>query len=231
MKGCEFFSSTLGKKFLVAVTGVLLFGFVLMHMLGNLKAFAGIDPDSGLQKLDAYAHFLRVMGAPFFGHGQALWAARIGLILIFVLHVVSIVQLKLRNSAARPVGYRAQQFGTATYAARSMFWGGLLILVFVVYHILHFTTGQLHYQGFVDGMVYQNVHSAFTVAWQVALYCGAMLILGLHLYHGLWSLFQTLGLDNPRWNKTLRGLACGFSAIVFIGFISVPLAVFFQLLK
>ena len=227
---CSFLNSTVGKKVLVSLTGVILFGFVVLHMLGNLKAFMGVDTLSGQHHLDEYAHFLRVMGAPMVPENGLLWLTRIVLLLTLLVHVILVVQLRARNSAARPVGYKMQKSGAGAYAAYSMFWGGLFLFAFIVYHLLHFTTGHLH-PSFVPGAVFANVSSAFKIPWVTGIYVLAMIALGLHLFHGLWSLFQTLGIDNPERNQCLRRSAQAFSFVVAVGFVSVPLCIFLGCLK
>ena len=227
---CELYRSTIGKKFVVALTGSVLFGFVLGHMTGNLKAFAGVGVD-GVHKLDVYAHFLREVGTEMFGHGGLLWIARGVLLLALLLHVATIVQLQARNSASRPVGYKVSKLGAATPASRSMLYGGFAILAFVIYHILHMTTGNLHFAGFEEGKVYQNVVNAFG-QWHVTLiYAVAMFALGMHLYHGVWSFCQTVGIDNPERNAGLRILSKLAAFVIAVGFISVPVAVFLGVLS
>ncbi len=219
----RFLSSTLGIKAVVAVTGVILFGFVVLHMIGNLKAFTGSDLD-GVPHIDEYAHFLRTMGAPMLPHGFALWATRLVLFVALVLHVVMVIGLQRRNRAARPVGYHHRPVReVSSVAARTMLVSGVLILVFVIVHVLQFTTGTIQLTPIVPEQVYTNLYNAFAV-WFIALfYVVAMGLLGFHLYHGVWSLFQTLGLDNPDRNRMLR-LSAAIAAVgLVVGFSSVPL--------
>ncbi len=219
----RFLSSTLGIKAVVAMTGVILFGFVVLHMIGNLKAFTGSD-DNGVPHVDEYAHFLRTMGEPMLPHGFALWMTRLVLIVALVLHVGMVIALQRRNRAARPIAYQSRPvLVVSSFAARTMLVSGILILVFVIVHILHFTTGTIRLTPIVPEQVYANLYNAFTV-WFVALfYVVAMGLLGFHLYHGVWSLFQTLGLDNPDRNRILR-LSAAIAAVgVTVGFSSVPL--------
>ena len=227
----SFYRTSIGKKFIVAVSGALLFGFLVLHMLGNLKAFAGFDTTTGAYKLDLYALFLRSMAHEMVGNYTILWTTRAALFGALVLHVVTVIQLQLAARRSRPVAYAKTDYDSASYAARSMFWGGVLLLFFIVYHLLHFTTGDLHMRGFVEGQVYSNVYNAFSSGAIVSLYLVAMGVLGLHLYHGVWSLFQTLGFDRPGRNKLFRGLACLAALGLFLGFISVPVAVFAGLLS
>lgn len=221
----EFYKSTIGKKVVVAVTGIAMILFVVGHVVGNFKAFAGVDPTTGIHALDQYAVFLRELGQDMLGHGTFLWIARIGLLMALVLHVVSIVQLRAINAAARPKGYQVKKRKPQTFAAYLMYWGGLVLLVFIVFHILHLTIGSVH-SNFVEGDVYANVYHAFQIPWITGFYVVAMCALGLHLYHGSWSLFQTLGIDNPDLNNHLLLGARVLSVLVVLGFISVPIAVF-----
>jgi succinate dehydrogenase / fumarate reductase, cytochrome b subunit len=226
----RFYRTTIGKKIVAALTGAILVGFVIGHMVGNLKAFMGIA-DDGVHKLDHYAHFLREMGEPLLGYSTLLWIVRAGLLVAVVLHVVTVIQLTIINRTSRSSNYQVYQRNSSTVASRAMFWGGLLLLAFIVFHILHLTTGTLHFDGFVEGKVYANVARTFQNWYMLAFYALAMLALSAHLYHGIWSLFQTLGLDDPERNKCIRKLACLCAFIVAIGFISVPTAVFFGILK
>lgn len=228
MKG--FYSTTIGKKVVAALTGLILVGFVAGHMLGNLKAFMGADA-AGVYKLDHYAHFLREMGESLFGYSTLLWIVRIGLLAAVVIHVVTVVQLSRLNSASRNSAYRSYKSNSATAASRTMFYGGLLLLAFIVFHILHLTLGTVHFDGFIEGRVYHNVVAAFQHWYLVAFYVLAMAALGAHLYHGIWSLFQTLGIANPENNPWIRRLAVCGALIVAIGFITVPIAVFLGVLK
>jgi len=226
----RFLGSTLGLKAVVAVTGVILFGFVLLHMLGNLKTFTGNDAD-GVPHIDTYAHFLRTMGEPLLPHGFALWTTRIVLLVALVLHVAMVIRLQARNRAARPIGYHhrpAREVSTA--AARTMLVSGLLLLVFVVLHVLQFTTGTIQITPIVPEQVYANLHGAFAVWFIGVFYILAMGVLGFHLYHGVWSLFQTLGLDNPDRNRGLRLFAALATVVVVLGFCSAPVLFYFGLL-
>ncbi len=202
----------------MAISGIVLFGFVLTHMLGNLKLYQGAE------KLNAYAEWLREMGAPVLPHGGALWLLRAGLIAAVVLHVVSAYQLTRISQRARPVAYKRRRTLEATYASRTMRWGGVIILLFVLYHLAHLTWGSVH-PDFVHGDVYNNVVVGFGVWWVSALYGVAQLALGFHLYHGLWSMFQTLGVAVNGDRDWRRGLAAAFAWIVTVGNLSFPIAV------
>ncbi len=215
------YRSTLGKKAIVAVTGIVLFGFVILHMIGNLKALTGNDA-GGVPHVDTYAHFLRTMGEPVLPHGFALWAVRVILLAALVVHVLTTLQLARRNRAARPVRYRRHVCVESTVAARSMLVSGLLLLLFVVIHLLQFTTGTIQIRPIVPEKVYANLYENFAVWYVVVFYVLAMGLLGFHLFHGGWSLFQTLGYDNPDRNRGLRIFAASAALIVFLGFCVVP---------
>lgn len=208
----------------MAATGAILVLFVLGHMAGNLKAY------QGAAKFNAYAEFLRDFGAPIFGHGQFLWLARAALLAAVLVHIIAALQLSRRSRLARPVGYKKTPHEELTYASRTMRWGGVIILLFVVYHILHLTTGTAH-ASFVAGDAYRNLVVGFQ-AWPVsAAYMVAMVALGLHLYHGVWSGFQTLGWDNPRYVPYRRSIAAAIALVVVIGNMSFPIAVLTGVLR
>ena len=208
-----FMDSTIGRKVVMAITGAILFGFVLAHMLGNLQVYLG--PEA----MNNYAVFLRQML-----HGTGLWIARAILLVAVVLHIWSAASLTLTSRRARPEGYRLEKWKESTYASRTMRWGGVILLLFIIYHLLHFTTGTLH-QSFIEGDVYHNFVAGFRNVWVSAFYIFAMLALGLHLRHGLWSMCQTLGVSHPRYIRMAHVGAWIFAAIVVIGNISFPLAV------
>ena len=226
------YRSTIGKKVVMALTGIILVGFVIAHMLGNLKIFLGADA------INVYAGFLRDVGEPLLPRETLLWIARLVLLGSVVLHITAATQLTLLDRASRPQRYAVKKI-TTSYAARTMRWGGVIIVLFIIYHILHLTLGKVGYapgqympedpnNGF---QVYSNVVNGFKV-WPVSLfYILAMLALGFHLYHGVWSMFQTLGLNNGRWNGTVRGLALVIALAVVIGNISIPVAVLTGILR
>jgi succinate dehydrogenase / fumarate reductase cytochrome b subunit len=208
-----FWRSTLGRKVVMAVTGVILFGFVVGHMAGNLQVYLG--PEA----MNAYAVFLRTML-----HGAGLWIARSVLLVSVVLHIWAAVTLSLESRSARPQGYRQEAHRASTYASRTMVWSGPLLFLFIAYHLAHLTFGSVHPE-FVEGDVYHNFVSGFS-SWPVSLlYIAAMLVLGLHLFHGSWSMLQTLGLSHPRWNPLRLFLAAGLSLLVVVGNLSFPVAV------
>lgn len=218
--------STVGKKIVMAATGIVLVGFVVIHMIGNLKIYLGAE------HFNAYARFLREMAEPLLGYSGALWGFRVVLLACVVWHVAAAYQLSRLNHAARPVGYAAGR-QPSSYAAWTMRWGGVVLLLFVIYHLLHFTLGSV---GYAPGQfrhldAYNNVVTGFRV-WYVSLfYVAAMLALGLHLWHGTWSMFQTLGVIDPRWERTVERAAAVLAVVTVAGNVSVPLAVLTGLLR
>lgn len=206
-----FYRSTIGRKIAMAVSGIVLVVFVMGHMTGNLLAF------QGRARLDAYSHFLQ-SSAP------VLWTVRTVLFLAAILHIHSALTLTRDARAARPAGYARREVLTATAGARTMRWGGVLLLVFIVYHLLHFTTGTLH-PDFVRGQVYDNLVTGLSVPAVAVFYLVAMLALALHLSHGVWSLFQTLGVSHPHLERGRRALALLLAIVVPAGFAAIPLAV------
>jgi succinate dehydrogenase / fumarate reductase cytochrome b subunit len=213
------YRSSVGKKVFMAVTGALFVVFVLGHMYGNLKAFYG--PET----FNHYAEFLREMGSPLLMHGQLLWVLRFGLLLALALHVVPALQLWWTGYYARPVKYqRGLTAEESTVASRTMRWGGLLLLAFVILHLLHLTVGTIH-PDFVPGDAYNNLVVGFQW-WPVpAAYIVVMAGLCFHLYHGVWSAMQTLGINHPRFNRYRRPIALMVAGVVFVGFVTTPVAV------
>jgi succinate dehydrogenase / fumarate reductase cytochrome b subunit len=210
-RALTFYSTSIGKKVVMAITGLILFGFVIGHMLGNLQVFMGAN------QMNAYAAMLKA-------NATLLWGVRIVLLVAVILHIVAAVQLTRMSQRSRPEGYHYKDVIQADYAARTMRWSGPIIAVFVIYHLLHFTTGSVHPQFDVHD-VYHNVISGFRV-WPVSLfYIIAMVALAFHLWHGVWSLFQTLGLINPKSNKIIHRLAAIATLALVTGFISIPMAV------
>ncbi len=216
--------SLVGQKMVMAVSGVILFAFVVGHLLGNLKVFEGAE------KFNAYAEGLRTVGAPFFGRSQLLWVARLVLLVSLAVHLWAAVGVTLASRRARPVDYRFLAATETTYAARTMRWGGVLILVYVIYHLLDFTFGRVN-PSFQPGNVYHNVVASFQVWPVAAAYVAAMLVLGLHIYHGAWSALQTLGLHRPPTDRWRRGLAGAIAVVIAAGYISIPAAVLAGVLR
>ncbi len=215
-----FACSTIGRKVVMAVTGLVLFGFVFAHMLGNLQMFL---PDH--EAINHYGKFLREML-----HGGGIWVARAVLLGSVSLHIWAAWSLTRTSWKARPVPYKVVTPDASTYASRTMRWSGPILFLFIVYHLLHFTVGIVH-PAFEEGEVYRNVIVGFSF-WPVAVvYVIAILALGLHLRHGAWSMLQTLGASHPQWDRLRNLAATAFTVIIVLGFISVPLAVLAGVLK
>jgi succinate dehydrogenase / fumarate reductase cytochrome b subunit len=212
------YSTSVGKKIAMAITGFVLVAYVIVHMLGNLKVYQGAEA------FNHYAEGLRTLGAPFFGREQLLWIARIILLVSAVVHIGSAFALVLRSRAARPIRYRQFDSLAFSYASRTMVWGGVILLAFVVYHLLHLTFGTAH-PDFIAGNAYHNFVVGFQ-SWPVSVaYTIAMIALGLHLYHGVWSGLQTLGADGSWYDGVRRPAAAVIALAVVLGNISFPIAV------
>jgi succinate dehydrogenase / fumarate reductase cytochrome b subunit len=203
--------STIGKKIVVAVTGLVLFGFVAGHLAGNLQIFLG--PDA----INHYSAFLHSMP-------KALWTARIVLLLSVFLHVVLTIQLTRLNRAARPVAYESFDPQRSSVASRTMIWGGVMVFFYIIYHLLHLTTGTVH-PNFNPHDVYANLITGLSVWYVAAFYIAANIALGFHLYHGVWSVFQTLGLNHPKYNPWRRVVASLAGVGIAAGYVSIPAAV------
>jgi succinate dehydrogenase / fumarate reductase cytochrome b subunit len=221
------YRSTIGKKAIMAVTGLLLVGFVIVHMAGNLQVFLGAA------KMNGYSAFLK-------STGELLWVARLALLAAVLLHVLMAWQLTRIKAEARPIAYQRRESQVSTIASRTMRWGGVLLLVFIVFHILHFTTGTVFpvasspdasHPGFSATDVYGNVLSAFRTPWVAAFYVVAMLFLMLHLFHGAWSSVRTLGFAKASRHPLHRRIAAAIAIVVWLGFTAVPVAVFFGVIR
>ncbi|WLQ37713.1 succinate dehydrogenase [Streptomyces castrisilvae] len=210
--------STVGKKAIMAVSGLVMLLYLVVHMIGNLKIFFGADEFNG------YAHWLRVMGEPFLHHEWALWIVRVVLVAAVVLHAVSAYQLSRRDLRARPSRY-VHKRARASYATRTMRYGGVILGLFIVWHVLDLTTGTVHSGGFQSGHPYQNVIDTFSTWYGNAIYIVAMLALGLHVQHGFWSAAQTLGAGRASRDRVLKTLANVLALVLTVGFVSVPVAV------
>jgi succinate dehydrogenase / fumarate reductase cytochrome b subunit len=208
------YDAAIGKKAIVALSGLVLFGFVIAHMLGNLRVFLG--PEA----LNGYAKSLREFPG-------LLWTARAILLVAVVAHIVASLSLVKQASDARPIGYRERRDVVTNYAARTMKWSGPLLALFIVYHLAHFTWPGVAMGDYQHDPhdVYANVINGFRVPWVAAIYLVAQCLLGLHLYHGAWSLFQTLGLNHPRYNSLRQRLPRLVAVGVVLGNLAMPLAV------
>lgn len=215
--GAKVPKSAIGLKALMAISGVVLSGFVLVHMLGNLKAF------EGAKALDDYGKLLRYEPA-------ILWGARLVLLGAVGVHIAAYVLLARRNLGARPQRYRMIKRRESTYASRTMYYSGPLLLAFIVYHILHLTTGTVH-PSYEEGAVYHNLVTGLSVVPVALFYLLAMAALGLHLWHGVWSLLVTLGSGQARYRSLGRRVATVLTAVVVAGFAAIPIAVLTGLIK
>ena len=215
----EFYRSALGKKYVMAITGMMLMGFIFFHMVGNLKMYLGPA------EFNHYADFLRELLVPILPRTVTLWLMRIGLIFAFFFHIHAAYSLTRMNKKANGAGYQSpRDYVAANFASRTMRWTGIIVGLFVVWHLfdLSWTGTGYHY---VRGMAYQNVSHSLKRYPVAALYIVANLALGTHLFHGAWSLFQSMGWNNPRFNKMRRNFAAGFAALIVIGNVSFPIAV------
>jgi succinate dehydrogenase / fumarate reductase cytochrome b subunit len=212
-RGHGFMASSVGRKVVMAATGIILFGFVTVHMLGNTQAYMGAE------HFNDYAKFLHGML-----HGAGIWIFRAVLLVATGLHIWAAVSLTLDNQTARPVGYRAQQNVASTWSSRTMRWTGVILAAFIIYHLLHLTTGTVH-PNFDPENPYANFVNGFRVASASGFYIVAQLCLGLHMWHGVWSVTQSLGLSHPRYDRLRRSFAYGLTILVVGVNISFPIAV------
>ncbi|MFI6638448.1 succinate dehydrogenase cytochrome b subunit [Streptomyces sp. NPDC050504] len=213
-----FWRSTIGKKTVMAVSGLAMLGFLVAHMLGNLKIFFGAG------EFNEYAHWLRTIGDPLLHYEWALWILRLGLVAAVLAHGVAAYQLSKLDRGARPTAYRHKR-RRASYATHTMRWGGVILALFIVWHILDLTTGTVHPDGFEHGRPYQNIVDTFSTWYGNTIYIVAMLAVGLHVRHGFWSAAQTLGVGNARRELVLKVLANGLALLLTAGFLAVPVAV------
>jgi succinate dehydrogenase / fumarate reductase cytochrome b subunit len=221
-RAIRFYEATNGKKVVMALTGVILFGYVIGHMLGNLQIFAGGGPDA---PINVYARFLH-------SHTAGLWVVRAFLIACVVVHIVASIQLWVLNHKARgPVGYYKKGDVPTAYAARTMKWSGPIIAAFIIFHVLHLTTGDVMGLERIPGVpgwnvdVYADVVNGFQHWYISAAYIVAMVLLCLHLYHGLYSMFQSVGIANPQSTPAIKRWSRIIAILIAAGFISVPVSV------
>jgi succinate dehydrogenase cytochrome b subunit len=206
-----FWRSTVGKKIVMALTGAIGWGYLIAHMTGNLLVFRGAA------KIDAYAGFLK-------SNLGLLWTVRSILLVAVIAHIVAAFQLARISQKSRPIGYKRWRPVGSDFASRTMRWTGPIVGIFIVYHLLHFTLGTVH-PDFHAGQVYHNITTGFHVWYASAFYIVAMLALFGHLYHGTWSMFQSVGVNHPKYNRLVRTLATIISVLIVLGFISIPVAV------
>ena len=215
--------SSIGKKVIMAVTGLVWIGFLVFHMYGNLKVY------QGAAYFNHYAESLRELGAPLFGHLHLLTILRLIVAVSVLLHIWAALSLTVAARNARPQSYAMKRLVQANYASITMRYGGVAIGLFLLYHLAHFTWGLIPIppSGFEKGDAYGNLVGGFQSIFNVIFYLVAVAALGLHLYHGTWSMFQTLGFNNQKYDSTLRGLALALGILLPLGFAIVPLSVLF----
>ncbi len=214
-----FYGSMVGKKVVMGVTGLIGVGFVIIHSLGNLLVFRGSAA------INSYSLFLK-------SSGELLWGLRAVLLLAVVLHVIAAIQLTRQSRAARPIGYTKSESQVATISSRTMRWGGALLIVFIILHILHFTTGSIRPAGkFSSEDVYANVVTSFKLWWVALFYVVAMVALGLHLFHGAWSSVRSIGVSPPSPHPLQRRLSLVIAVLVWAAFTAIPVAVFFGIVR
>jgi succinate dehydrogenase cytochrome b subunit len=223
----DFYSTAVGKKYVMAITGIIGIGFVVVHMIGNLKVYLGVitEGDDRVYDIDVYGEFLRELLVPIAPRTYVLWALRIVLIVAVILHIHAAYTLTVLNRKARPVKYQsARDYQVANFASRTMRWTGIIVALFIVWHLADLTWGWAN-PDFVRGAVYRNLDASLSRVPVAILYIVANIALGIHLFHGTWSLFQSLGWSNPRFNNWRRYLATGIATIVVVGNVSIPVAV------
>ncbi|HEY0520693.1 MAG TPA: succinate dehydrogenase cytochrome b subunit [Ilumatobacteraceae bacterium] len=215
----DVYATAVGKKYAMAITGIMLMGYVFAHMVGNLKMFLGA------QEINHYGEFLRQLLVPIAPRTVVLWTLRTALLAAVAIHIHAAYGLTVINRHARSVKYQSERdYQAANFASRTMRWTGIIVALCVVWHLADFTWGWVN-PGYVRGDVYRNVDASLSRVPVAALYIVANIALGVHLYHGAWSLFQSMGWNRPRFNSWRRGFAIGFAALIVVGNVSFPIAV------
>lgn len=214
----EFYGSAVGKKWVMAITGIMIMGFVFAHMVGNLHLY------EGPRQVNTYGETLRELGGHLAPRTFVLWLMRLGLIGAVLGHVHAAATLTIINAKARPTGYDRRDYLAANYASRTMRVSGIIVGFYLLFHLADLTGGKVT-PDYQRGDVYHNVVESFSRPPVAAFYIVANLLLGIHLFHGAWSLFQSLGLNNPRWNRARRLFAGGFASIVMVGNCAFPMMV------
>jgi succinate dehydrogenase / fumarate reductase cytochrome b subunit len=208
----RFYQATIGKKAVMAVTGVILFGFVVGHLIGNLQVFAGRE------MLDAYGAFLHHST-----HGL-IWVFRLVLLASVIAHIVASIQLTMTKMEARPISYVKTDYSHSSYASRTMMWSGPIVAAFIIFHLMDLTWGNVN-PAFQEGHVYDNLIASFS-RWPVAVaYIIALTLLCTHLYHGIYSMFQSLGISHPKYTPAIQRIAKLASFLIWAGYVSIPVAV------
>ena len=232
----ELYRSAVGKKYAMALTGVFLILFALGHMVGNLKLYLGSTASTSnyAYHIDEYGEFLRKIGEPILPHSVLLWIIRIVLIGAFAVHMHAAFSLTMMNRKARVTNYASKRdYLAANYASRTMRVSGIIVFLFLIFHLADLTWGAhpIASQHYTRGLVYANVDNSLSRPGIAIIYIVANLALGTHLFHGAWSFFQSLGINNPRFNKVRRWFAMGIAGIIVAGNVSFPLAVLAGIVK
>ena len=221
----DFYSTALGKKYVMAITGIIGIGFVISHMIGNLKLYIGTVEENGVEvyDVDVYGAYLRELLVPILPHGVFLWILRLVLIAAVLLHIHAAYSLTVMNRHARPVKYQSERdYQVANFASRSMRWTGVIVLLYIIFHLMDLTWGVTN-PDFHHGEVYSNVDASLSRIPVAIVYIVANIALGIHLFHGTWSLFQSIGWNNPRFNKWRKSIAAGVATIIVVGNVSFPI--------
>jgi succinate dehydrogenase / fumarate reductase, cytochrome b subunit len=215
----DLYSTAVGKKYVMAITGLIGVGYVVAHMIGNLKMFFGPE------EIDHYSEWLRDLLVPALPRTVALWLLRLVLIGSLILHLHASYSLTIMNRRARPQGYRSpRDYVAANFASRTMRWSGIIVLLFLFWHLADLTWGWFN-PDFVRGAVYHNVDASLSRLPVAILYVVANITLGIHLFHGFWSMFQSMGWNSPRFNEWRRAAAVGIATLIVVGNVSFPVAV------
>ena len=221
----DFYSTAVGKKYVMAITGIIGIGFVVGHMIGNLKMYLGVVNENGREvyDIDVYGEYLRELLVPILPRGYFLWILRLVLIGAVLLHVHAAYSLTLLNRKARPVKYQsARDYQIASFASRTMRWTGILVVLFLFWHLADLTWGWFN-PDFERGAVYRNLDASLSRVPVALLYIVANIALGIHLFHGTWSLFQSMGWNNPKFNQWRKGIAAGIATLIVVGNVSFPI--------
>ena len=222
----DLYATAVGKKYVMAITGLIGIGFVITHMIGNLKVYLGVVIEDGerVYDIDVYGEFLRDLAVPLLPRTYLLWGLRLVLIGAVLLHIHAAWGLTQLNRKARAVRYQSERdYQVANFASRTMRWTGTIVLLYIIFHIADLTWGATG-ADWSRGDVYYNIDQSLSRWWVAGIYIVANLALGVHLFHGTWSLFQSLGWNNPRFNAWRKGAAIGVAGAIVVGNLSFPIA-------